>query len=134
MSGSEVQRASAEADCVQNWKAVAGKSYGSWRYLAGNINLFKSDSRAWWGMGRRGMGDPSELAVCPAVLLTHSLTLLTPLGPSAALGTMSSFHVLETFRAALSDKDVSSCGIQGYQMKAPRYIIRPSSGEVLSNS
>lgn len=113
MSDSEVQCDSAEADCMQNWKAVAGKSDGSWRYLPGNINLFTSDSRAWWSLGeRKVMGDPSELGVCHTV--THSLILLAPLGPSAALEPMSSFHVTETFRAAQSDRDVSSCGTQGY--------------------
>lgn len=109
---------------MQNWKAVEGKSDGCWRYLAGNINLFTSDTAAWWGVGKKkGMGDPSEPGVHPAVLLTHSPHSIR-----------SSFHVMETFRAARSDREVSSCGTQGYQMKVPRYIIRPSSGEVLCSS
>lgn len=65
---------------------------------------------------------------------THSAAppLVLP-GPSTATGTKPMFSVTETLRAAWSDRDVSSCGTQGYQMKAPRYIIRPSSGEVLSS-
>lgn len=124
MSSSEVQCASAEADCMQNWKAMEGRSDGFWRYFAGNINLFASDTTAWWGMGKKkGMEDASELGVHPAVLLTHS-----------AHSTRSSLHVMETFRAARSDREVSSWGTQGYQMKIPRYIIRLSSGEVLCGS
>lgn len=65
---------------------------------------------------------------------THSAAPLLVLpGPSTATGTKPMFSVTETLRAAWSDRDVSSCGTQGYQMKAPRYIIRPSSGEVLSS-